>query len=391
MSWETGIEQQQGRASRPLRIGINAHLLAGASDYRRAGIHHYILQALRHLPAAEAGLAYEVFTRHAGDLTARAGLHVRRSRWPTERPLVRIAWEQAAWPLLARRARLDLLHGMAFVTPWAAPCPTVVTVYDLSFMHYPQAFPAAQRRYLASQTARSVRRARRVITISESSRQDVARFFQVAPERIDVVYPGVEDRFRPLPAAQTAAFRARAGLPERFILHVGTLQPRKNIPALLEALAQITPPDLHLVLAGARGWLYTEIFTRVAALGLADRVHFTGYVADEDLPLWYNAAAALVFPSLYEGFGLPVAEAQACGTPVVASSASSIPEAGGTAALYFDAPDAGALAERLTAVLHNPDLAATMRENGLRQAVQFAWARAGRETAEVYRRALEVQ
>ncbi|MDV7391314.1 glycosyltransferase family 1 protein [Arthrospira platensis SPKY1] len=170
---------------------------------------------------------------------------------------------------------------------------------------------------------------------------------------------------------------------------MGTLQPRKNIPTLLEALAQIAQPDVHLVLAGARGWLYAEIFARVAALGLAERVHFTGYVADDDLPLWYNAATLLVFPSLYEGFGLPVAEAQACGTPVVASSASSIPEAGGTAALYFDAADAGALAERLTAVLHNPDLAATMRENGLQQAAQFAWTRAGRETAEVYRRALE--
>ena len=310
------------------------------------------------------------------------------SRWPTERRLIRIAWEQLIWPWLAARRKLDLLHSMAFVTPWLTPRPAIVTVYDLSFMYFPAAFPAAQRWYLTSQTARSVRRARRVITISESGRQDVHRFFAVPLARIDVVYPGVDGTYRPLPLDDVTAFRQREDLPERFILHVGTLQPRKNIPLLIEAFAQVAPPETGLVLVGGKGWLFDEIFSRVAALGLQDRVRFTGYAPDDDLPLWYNAADLLVFPSLYEGFGLPVVEAMACGTPVVASNSSSIPEAVGAAGLLFNPQDVAELANRITAVLHNPNLAATMREKGLKQAKRFSWPRAGQETAEVYRKAM---
>ena len=162
-----------------------------------------------------------------------------------------------------------------------------------------------------------------------------------------------------------AAFRERQDLADRFILHVGTLQPRKNIPTLIEAFAQAAPPDVMLVLVGGKGWLFDEIFSRVQALGLQDRVRFTGYVPDEDLPLWYNAASVLAFPSLYEGFGMPVVEAMACGTPVVAANGSSLPEAVGEAGLLFDPQNVAELADRLTAVLHNPDLAATIRAKGL--------------------------
>jgi glycosyltransferase involved in cell wall biosynthesis len=143
-----------------------------------------------------------------------------------------------------------------------------------------------------------------------------------------------------------------------------------------------------LVLVGGKGWLFEEIFNRVQALGLQDRVRFTGYVPDEDLPLWYNAASVLAFPSLYEGFGMPAVEAMACGTPVVAADSSSLPEAVGEAGLLFDPQNVAELADRLTAVLHNPDLAATMRAKGLVQAQQFSWEKAGRETAVVYQTAM---
>ncbi|MCP4424064.1 MAG: glycosyltransferase family 4 protein, partial [Chloroflexi bacterium] len=266
--------------------------------------------------------------------------------------------------------------------------PTVVTVYDLSFMHFPEAFPAAQRLYLTSQTRHACRRASRVIAISESGRQDIRRFFGTPQERIDVVYPGVDGAYRPLPLEDVVAFRRRQGLPERFILHVGTLQPRKNISTLIEAFSQTAPRDAALVLAGGKGWLFDEIFGQVKALGVQDRVRFTGYVPDEDLPLWYNAASLLVFPSLYEGFGMPVVEAMACGTPVAASDASSIPEAAGEAALLFNPQDVAELGDRIMAVLRDPYLAATMREKGLKQAQKFSWQRAGRETAVVYRKAM---
>ncbi len=366
------------------RIGINAHLLAAEAGYRRAGIHQYIYQVLQHLPSQDE---YVVFTQYAGELGS-TGMKQVHSRWPTQQRLARILWEQLAWPVLAQQYQVDLLHSMAFVLPAWLPAPAVVTVYDLSFMHSPESFPPLQRWYLQQQTAQACRRARRVITISQSGRQDVHRFFGVPLPQIDVVTPGVDAVYRPLPREDVAAFRREQKLPPRFVLHVGTLQPRKNIPLLLEAFSRVPLSDVHLVLVGGKGWLYDEIFARVAALGLQERVRFTGYVPDEALPLWYNAADLLAFPSLYEGFGLPVVEAMACGTPVVAANTSSVPEAAGTAGLLFDPQDAVELAERITAVLQDPVLAATMRDKGLAQAQQFSWEKAGVETAVSYRRAL---
>jgi glycosyltransferase involved in cell wall biosynthesis len=370
------------------QIGINAHLLSAESGYRRAGIHQYIGQVLDHLPPLSSGSQYLVFSRHAARFSAKPGFTVQSSRWPTERRLVRISWEQTAWPLLASYHKLDLLHSMAFIAPLLSRIPTVITVYDLSFIHFPDRYPALQRNYLQSQSARSCRRARRVITISESGREDVHRFFQVPLNQIDVVRPGVDPVFRPLPATEVAAFRRREGLLREVILHVGTLQPRKNIPILLEAMAKLARPDVALVLAGGKGWLYQDIFKRVVELGLEKQVRFTGYIADEELPLWYNSATLLAFPSVYEGFGMPVVESMACGTPVVAAQSSSIPEAGGEAALYFDANNVDALTNCLSAVLDDDNLAATMRQKGLAQARLFSWARAGQETARVYGKAL---
>ena len=370
-----------------IHIGINAHLLSGEAGYRRAGIHQYVYQVLRHLPATTGG-RYTVYTRQPAAADDPPNQRRRPTPLPTERRLARIAWEQAVWPWAARRDRLDLLHSMAFAMPRLAPCPTVVTIYDLSFVHDPDSFPALQRRYLERVTADSCRRARRLIAISESGRQDIHRVYGVPLERIDVVMPGVAAAYRPLPAEEVAAFRRRLDLPERFLLHVGTLQPRKNVPLLLDALALLGRDDAPLVLVGGKGWLYEAIFARVAALGLERRVRFAGYVDDDDLPLWYNAAAALVLPSRYEGFGLPIVEALACGTPVVAANASSLPEAGGGAALYFDPNDAGELAACLAGILDRPEVATRLRTAGPEQARRFSWARAGQETAAVYHRAL---
>ena len=370
------------------RIGINAHLLSDEASYRRAGIHQYIDQTLRHLPHDEAAFRYFVFTRQTAVLSGQPGLQLIPSRWPTQRRLARILWEQLVWPWAARQHKIDLLHSMAFVSPWLSQRPLIVTVYDLSFIFYPDSFPSLQRLYLRLQTRRSVRRARHIITISESSRQDVTRVFGVPPQKITVIRPGLDPAYRILPADAVAAFRQKRGLPDHFLLHVGTLQPRKNIPLLLHALVQLDDPALHLVLVGGKGWLFESIFQQVTTLGLQDRVTFTGYVPDAELPYWYNAADAFVFPSLYEGFGMPVVEAMACGTPVVAAASSSLPEAAGEAGLLFDPADAAELADRITAVRRDPALSATMRQKGLVQAQQFSWAKTGRETAAVYQQTL---
>lgn len=385
-SWQVSYNgRMRDTAVSTSRIGINAHLLAAEPGYRRAGIHQYIYQVLRHLPPQ---YEYVVFTQYRERLGGPT-LRVVPSRWPTQRRLVRILWEQAAWPLLARQQQVDLLHSMAFVLPAMLPAPAVVTVYDLSFMYYPHSFPRLQQWYLRWQTAQACRRARRIIVISQASGQDVQRFFGVPPQHIDVITPGVDEMYAPPAPQAVAAFRQRRQLPPRFVLHVGTLQPRKNIPLLLEAFARLPLPQVHLVLVGGKGWLYEEIFARVMALGLQERVHFAGYVPDEELPLWYGAAELLALPSLYEGFGLPLVEAMACGCPVLAANVSSLPQAAGEAGLRLPPDDAEAWAEGMTAVLQDAALRATMVAKGLVQARQFSWERAGVETAVSYQRALQ--
>jgi glycosyltransferase involved in cell wall biosynthesis len=315
------------------------------------------------------------------------GLRLQVSRLPTNRPPVRILWEQALLPWVARNEGLDLLHNTAFVGPLASNCPYVTTVHDLSFLYYPDRFRSLRRRYLQVFARISVRRARRVIAVSESTKQDLVTIYGILPAKIDVVHHGVDPSFQPLPADQVAAFRQQKGLPDRFVLFVGTLEPRKNVTHLVEAYARLAerPP---LVLVGGKGWFYGEIFGRVEALELTDEVHFAGFVPAEDLPLWYNAADLFVYPSVYEGFGLPPLEAMACGTAVITSTASSLPEVVGNAGKLVDPTDTDGLATAMEQVLGDKELQEQMQAAGLVQAGGFSWEKAARQTVDSYRQAL---
>lgn len=366
-------------------IALNAHLLYGGASYRSAGIHQYIHNLLKHLPEAAPEFDFTIFVG-AGQLEL-SRARIQHSRWPTQRPLVRIVWEQLVQPLVLARLRPDLLHSLAFASPLLNPTPAVVTVYDLSFRLFPENFPATQRLYLSALTTHSCRRARRVIAISESTKRDVSRLLNVSVDRVDVAYPGVEPRFRPLPRAEVEAFRQRAGLPERFILYLGTLEPRKNLSSLVASFANLQSKisNLKLILAGAKGWHYAGLFAQVESLGLTDRVHFPGYVPAEELPLWYNAAAVFAYPSTFEGFGMPVLEALACGRPVVTTNVSSLPEAAGEAALLVPPGDVAALTEALRRAL-NDDGALAAR--GPAHAARFTWRSTAQATAAGYRKAL---
>jgi glycosyltransferase involved in cell wall biosynthesis len=206
-------------------------------------------------------------------------------------------------------------------------------------------------------------------------------------EKVTVAYPGISAAFRPLPQAEVEAFRARRGLPERFILYLGTLEPRKNLSTLIRAFGQVSrgQHDLALVLAGAKGWLYADLFKLTQDLGLADRVMFPGFVPAEELPLWYNSATVFAYPSSYEGFGLPVIEALACGRPVVTSDVSSLPEAGGSAAILVSPESPEALAGALERAL---GWGPAERAQGPAQAASFTWAATAAQTVRAYRRAL---
>jgi glycosyltransferase involved in cell wall biosynthesis len=370
----------------PAQVALNAQLLYGRASYRSAGIHHYIDQLLRHLPAAAPDFCFTVFV--GAGRPEMPGARMRATALPTARPIVRIVWEQLLQPFELARVRPDLLHSLAFVSPLAWPYPSVVTVYDLSFRLTPDRFQPAQRLYLSAMTGLSCRRARRVLAISESTRADVVRLLGLPAGKVDVAYPGLEPSLRRLEHTTVDAFRARRGLPERFILYLGTLEPRKNLGVLLGAYARLRPafPGLRLVLAGAQGWWYADLFRQVEALGLAGQVVFPGFVPQDELPLWYNAAAVFAYPSSYEGFGLPVAEALACGCPVVTTAVSSLPEAGGEAAYLVPPGDSAALAEALAQALSGSN--AERVDRGLEHAARFTWAATAAQTAASYRRAL---
>jgi glycosyltransferase involved in cell wall biosynthesis len=367
-------------------VAVSAHLLAarGAAGYRTAGIHTYIANLLEQLTRLDSGLRFTVYTNAQPPIEAR----LRPARWSTARPAGRIAWEQFVQPLALRRDRADLLHATAFVTPLLSSCPAVVTVYDLSFAVFPDLFRGPNQVYLRWFTRRSVKRARRVIAISEHTRRDVHRLYGVPLDRIDVAEPGVDARFQPLPRDEVEVFRRERHLPDRFFLYLGTLEPRKNLARLIEAFAQLTTDHCSLILAGGTGWLVEELFAKVKSLGLESRITFTGYVPGDELPLWYNAATAFVYPSRYEGFGIPPLEAMACGTPVVTSNAASLPEVMGDAGLTVDPDDVPGLARAMRRVWDDAALRADLSRRGVERARGFTWEATARATLESYRRAL---
>jgi glycosyltransferase involved in cell wall biosynthesis len=368
-------------------VAINAHLLSGPAWYRSAGVHQYIYHLLRHLGKVDDGLRYTVLLGE-GELPLDVALAACQSRWPTSQASVRVLWEQLVQPWVLRRMEADLVHGPVFIAPVFTPCPSVITIHDLSFMRFPNLFHPVNRLYLTVLTRLSAQRARRIIAVSAHAAAESVQLLDVPPERIDVIYHGVDPVFRPLPTDTIASFRQRRGLPERFLLFVGTLEPRKNLVRLVEAFAHIQDDQVGLVLAGGKGWLYDELFARVETLGLEGKVIFPGYVMSEELPLWYNAATALAYPSVYEGFGLPVLEAQACGAPVLTSNVSSLPEAAGDAALMVDPYDVEALATGINQILTDESLRLELRAHGLAHAQEFTWSRTALETAHVYKRAL---
>jgi glycosyltransferase involved in cell wall biosynthesis len=377
------------QASSSTHIGLNAHLLSLSRNYRGAGINSYIYHLLSNLGQIDSGYRYTVFL--SDRRFADEQLRLYRTRWPTHRPVVRILWEQLVQPIALRQQGIDLLHAMAFAGPLITPCPFVVTIYDLSFYHYPDAFRPWNRLYLSIFTALSARRAQRVIAISESTRRDVVTMLGVPHDRVDVAYCGVDEVFHPLPVAEVATFRQERALPDHFILYLGTLEPRKNIRKLIQAYSQwrtMEPGIPKLVVAGGKGWYYDQIFAEVESLGLTGEVIFPGYVMQHELPWWYNAADLFVYPSRYEGFGLPVLEAMASGTPVVTTHVASLPEVAGDAALLVSPDEESQLIEAMHRVLSDESLRREMITKGLAHAAGFTWARTAQQTVDIYHRAL---
>ena len=282
----------------------------------------------------------------------------------------------------------DIFHATDHLLPPLRLSRGVFTIHDLIFRFFPEFHLPLNRWYLSLMLPRFMQRADAIIAVSESTRRDALRLMGIPPEKVTVIYEGVNQAFRPLKdAVRLEEVRARYNLPPRFILYLGTIEPRKNIQMLLDAYHGLLGRDGEapaLVIAGRKGWLFQPVFDRVRELGLEARVHFTDYISPRDTPALLNAAEVFVFPSLYEGFGLPPLEAMACGTPVICSNAASLPEVVGDGGILIDPRDVGALVEALERVLSDENLRRDLRARGLAQASRFSWESAARETCAVY-------
>lgn len=291
----------------------------------------------------------------------------------------------------ARRLALDIVHDPTGVMPLLLTGRgRVVTIHDAIPYIYPQTSTRLDWLIYHAWLPRVVRLIDAIITDSGQSREDIVTHLPVSPEHIVVVPLAADRRFRPLPAAEVEPILREIGVEQPYILYVGALESRKNLPRLLAAYARLRQwsTEWKLVIVGARKWKSSPIFETVQQLALEPHVHFTGYVADEHLPALYAGADLFTFPSLYEGFGLPVLEAMACGAPVVTSNSSSLPEVAGDAAILVDPYNVEQIAQAMWLVLSQPALAAEMRAKGLARAAQFTWERTARETAAVYERVL---
>jgi glycosyltransferase involved in cell wall biosynthesis len=284
------------------------------------------------------------------------------------------------------------LHSPDFIPPHRPSCKSVITVHDLAFLLYPHFLTKESARYYGH-IDQAVRWTDQIVAVSESTKRDAMLHLGVPEDKVTVVYEAANPIFRPLDQLEAREeVRRRHGLDARFILFVSTIEPRKNVPTLMRAawqLMQCYKQDVHVVLAGGKGWLNEDAFAIVEQLKLGDRVHFVGRVSSEDLLYLYNAAEMLAHPAFYEGFGLPPLEAMACGLPVIVSNVASLPEVVGDAGLLIDPHNVDELTVAMWRVLQEGELRREMREKGLRQAARFSWERAARETLRIYERAFQ--
>ena len=292
-------------------------------------------------------------------------------------------WTQLGLPLsLFIEKRPDIFFTPTHYAPRFSPIPTAISIMDLSFIHFPNLFAKKDLYQLTNWTKYSVKNASKIFTISKASKSDIIDIYGVDGDKVHITYPGIKEESNARILTMDD-LRKKFGIDKNYILFVGTLQPRKNIVKLIEAFSKIERENLILVIVGKKGWLYEDILAAPEKFNVGDRVKFLDFVEDQDLPSLYKNALCFVLPSLYEGFGLPVLEAMKYGCAVITSNVSSLPEAGGDAAIYFDPNNADDIKEKIEKVISNPKLREDLIEKGKLQIKKFSWEKTAKETLKV--------
>lgn len=303
-------------------------------------------------------------------------------------------WTQWRLPLdlYMHRPRPDVFFTPTHYAPRFSPVPTVISIMDLAYVYFPELFKKRDLYKLNNWTKYSAMKSKKIITISKSSKNDIIKEYNVEPEKIEVIYPGIKNNNMNSPQKKSIEqLFNKYKISRNFILFVGTLQPRKNIVSLIEAFGKLANikgqvlsiKDLELVIIGKKGWMYEEILRKPADLGIEESVKFLDFVPDEDLGFFYENAICYVLPSLYEGFGLPVLEAMSYGCPVITSNVSSLPEAGGDAALYADPKNPEEIADKIFMLMKNKSLREELIQKGFKQVQKFSWEKSAKETLRV--------
>jgi glycosyltransferase involved in cell wall biosynthesis len=374
-----------------LRIAIDAHSVGTGLG----GNESYATNLIEALAEIDQTNRYTLY------VTKREAVERFGTRWPNfsvrstlpHTPLIRIPLTLSAE---LRRNPVDVLH-VQFTAPPFSPCPVVVSIHDLSFEHLPQTFTWRSRKQLRITVRRTARQASQVIALSEYARDDIVKTYQVSPDKISVIPLAASDHFRPISdEEELQRVRQTYGIEGEYMLSVGAIQPRKNLGRLVAAyshLRDVKPEGKlpKLVLAGKCAWLYDETLSAIKELELSDSIILTGYVPETDLPALYSGALCFIYPSYFEGFGLPPLEAMQCGVPVIVGDRTSLPEVVGDAGVLVDPFDINALAAAIGKVISDSDLRAKLSVQGLARAKLFEWRETARQTLAVYRKAAGIE
>lgn len=370
-----------------MRIGIEGRTL----QQERYGVARYLLNLLREWIKIDSGDQFVVYLSKPIELLEFSAPNLEYKVIPLPRFLPSVAWRHFLLPLSMWKDKVDLHFSPSYFLPLFQVCPCVVVVHDITFRVHPEWFIMDRRFRYDKIFWGKVRKADRIITVSEHSKSDIVNYLDVDPEKVIVIYEAADERFCPVEDRESLkGVRVKYGLEENFIFTIGSIHTRRNLERLIEALCMVKGklgkvPVLLIVGIPAPFSPPVDIQEIARSCGLEKRVVHIPYVPEEDLLLLYNACDFFVYPSLYEGFGLPVIEAMACGKPVACSRATSLPEVAGEAALYFDPLDTESMAEAIEKLLLDDKLRGELGRAGLRRASSFSWRRAAKETLEVFR------